>query len=263
MKDYIMNEKEFYLDKFLSQSIPNDNKKDKEDLSDEQSFDNVLAIVESYLKDEWDDSPESVKSKKLEREKNAIIGYETETNYYKSKILDILREKNLLYEAQMIKASMLNTDIDIMLENIDNINDIPNGTYKERLVKTRVGQEFFRKSVLNSYNNRCCITGISNNDLLVASHIKPWRVSNEENERTNPTNGLCLNGLHDKAFDKGLITISRNYKVIISSSLKDTVMDDATAEWFFSYENNTIELPDKFLPNKEFIEYHNDAIFIR
>ncbi len=94
-----MNEKEFYLDKFLSQSIPNDNKKDKEDLSDEQSFDNVLAIVESYLKDEWDDSPESVKSKKLEREKNAIIGYETETNYYKSKILDILREKNLLYEA--------------------------------------------------------------------------------------------------------------------------------------------------------------------
>ena len=64
--------------------------------------------------------------------------------------------------------------------------------------------------------------------LLIASHIKPWKVSDEKTERTNPQNGLCLNALHDKAFDKGLITINKKYEIIISSQLKNTNMDEDT-----------------------------------
>lgn len=116
-------------------------------------------------------------------------------------------------------------------------------------------------SVLNSYGNRCCITGLKKSDLLVASHIKPWKVSNEQTERTNPRNGLCLNSLHDKAFDRGFITIDKKYRIITSGKLKDVEMDQQTQRWFWNYNKQQITLPDKFWPGKEFIEYHNDMIF--
>jgi len=80
-------------------------------------------------------------------------------------------------------------------------------------------------------------------------------------ERTNPSNGLCLNSLHDKAFDRGLITITQDFQIQISNAVKNTDMDDRTREWFMSYKHRQIYLPDKFLPGKEFIEYHNDVIF--
>lgn len=74
-------------------------------------------------------------------------------------------------------------------------------------------------------------------------------------------NGLCLNALHDKAFDRGLITIDKNYRIILSKRLKDVYMDENTRNWFNSYENQKITMPDKFIPGREFIEYHNDMIF--
>lgn len=94
-----------------------------------------------------------------------------------------------------------------------------------------------------------------------ASHIKPWSVSNIKTERTNPSNGLCLNAMHDKAFDRGLITIDKNYRIVNSRYIKDAVMDEKTREWFAFYNGKEIILPDKFLPGKEFIQYHNDVIF--
>ena len=99
-------------------------------------------------------------------------------------------------------------------------------------------------------------------ELLVASHIKPWNVSDEKTERTNPCNGLCLNSLHDKAFDMGLITLNKDYKLIVSKEMKHVSMDTVTKEWFHWYEGKKIILPDKFLPGKSFIEYHNDVIFL-
>lgn len=81
--------------------------------------------------------------------------------------------------------------------DIGGVEEIPAGEYRERMMKQRVGQYFFRMSVLNAYGNRCCINGLKKPELLVASHIKPWNVSDEQTERTNPSNGLCLNSFHD------------------------------------------------------------------
>jgi len=168
----------------------------------------------------------------------------------------------LAYQAQEIKARMMNKKIGDMID-LGDIQEMPSGEYREQMMKTRVGQYFFRMSVLNSYGNRCCITGLDNSKLLIASHIKPWSVSNIKTERTNPSNGLCLNSLHDKAFDKGLITIDIKYRIIISRELKNAEMDEDTRGWFMSYDGREILLPDKFLPGKEFIEYHNDVIYKR
>ena len=97
---------------------------------------------------------------------------------------------------------------------------LPVGTDAARVVKQRVNQKFFREAVLSAYDNKCCITGISIASLLIASHIKPWAESDPKTERVNPSNGLSLNALHDKAFDKGLITVTPNY--IVHASYKIT-----------------------------------------
>lgn len=138
---------------------------------------------------------------------------------------------------------------------------LPQGENVSRNVKTRRGQVFFRKAILNAYHGRCCVTGINRPELLIASYIIPWSNSEYCSERTNPANGLCLNALHDRAFDEGLMTIDENYRIVLSSQLKNTEMKGDTKDWFMSFNGKVIDLPDKFLPNKDFLRYHNDVIF--
>ena len=140
-----------------------------------------------------------------------------------------------------------------------NLN-IPEGLSVEQTVYGRQNQQFFRAAVLSSYQCRCCITGISVPELLIASHIKPWAVSDAKTERTNPHNGLCLNCLHDKAFDRGLMTVLPDFTIRISSR----ILEDRSpgAKWLASCNNSKIEKPERFLPSREFLQYHNDVIFI-
>lgn len=110
---------------------------------------------------------------------------------------------DLAFESELLISKYQNKTIEEISE-ID-LSDIPAGLDKERLVKTRVNQNFFRTTILTAYEQKCCITGLSIPDFLVASHIIPW--SKNKKERLNPRNGLCLNSLHDKAFDKGFLTM--------------------------------------------------------
>lgn len=144
--------------------------------------------------------------------------------------------------------------------NAAEIENIPAG--KEKIVATRqrVNQNFFRRAVLASYKNTCCITGLNNPELLIASHIKAWAASNEV-EKTNPCNGLCLNALHDKAFDKGFITVKPNYQIEISADITDIYNGAAVENFFKVYDKKFIIAPEKFAPAKEFLIYHNDVVF--
>lgn len=135
------------------------------------------------------------------------------------------------------------------------------GETKLREVKTRVNQNVFRQIVIANYSGKCALTGIDITDLLFASHIIPW--SKSEDERLNPENGICLSALYDKAFDKGLIGINERFEVIISSDLKKKSKNDYYVKYFSHLENEKIILPNKYLPNKTFLEYHLDEIFAK
>ncbi len=140
-------------------------------------------------------------------------------------------------------------------------SDIPLGLNRETITRARIGQSFFRNAILANYEEKCCMTGISVPKLLIASHIIPWADANSE-ERTNPSNGLCLNALHDKAFDQGLITVTPDYVIHVSSLLRNsTNIDEAAKALILDKEGEKIILPHKFQPKKEFLEYHNDVIF--
>lgn len=148
----------------------------------------------------------------------------------------------------------------VVHEDIDDVSYIVGG---ERIVqrKERIGHGFFHNAVLSSYEHRCCITGIKVPELLRASHIKPWADSSPE-EKTNPANGLCLNALHDAAFDKGLITVQTNFNICVSAKLKKyEQIDESTRNLLIELEGKTILLPHRFQPAKDFLEYHNDVIF--
>jgi len=163
----------------------------------------------------------------------------------------------LPFESEKLLAKYKNTTVEELSE-ID-FNDLPKeGKVRMQFVKVRVNQNFFRSMILASYDNRCCITGISNRELLVAGHIKPWGL--DEKNRMNPQNGLSLNALHDRAYETGLITILPDFKIKVSSLFKKE-KNDSVRDYFLKYDNEPIFLPKRFLPDKEFLEYHNDVRF--
>lgn len=162
------------------------------------------------------------------------------------------------------EAEKVVTSIDILLtadEQTELI--IPDGINVEARSSSRRGQAFFRSTVLSAYNNTCCITGLDIPKLLQASHIKSWADSNPVTERNNPTNGLCLNYLHHKAFDEGYITIDTDYRILVSSEIKDRCTSQTYQDFFAKYEGKKIILPQRFLPSTEMIIQHNSLYFGR
>ena len=126
-------------------------------------------------------------------------------------------------------------------------------------VRVRRGQALFRESVLAAYGGRCCITGLDDPLLLNASHIVPWR--DDPDNRLNPRNGLCLSALHDRAFDRGLIALDRNLRLVLSDQLQ-SIDSPFVHSCFGDYAGKTISLPTRFGPRIEFVDYHRDHIFL-
>jgi len=163
------------------------------------------------------------------------------------------------FESELLLANIQNKTIEELYE-LDDSDIHFAGKTKEQVVKTRVNQNFFRSMILAAYDNRCCITGIQIPDLLIAGHIKPW--SKDEKNRLNPRNGIAINGLHDKAFEKGLITITPEYRILVSSVLQKLKGDKEIDSLFLRFHDKPMIQPSRFLPDQEFLTYHNNERFI-
>lgn len=166
---------------------------------------------------------------------------------------------SLAFESERLLANLTHQS----LEELNGLKeeDLPkDGLEREQIVKVRVNQRFFRTTVLTSYASRCCITGLAIPVLLSASHIAPW--AKDPNNRMNPRNGLCLNLLHHKAFDAGLITITPEFRVRVSASLATSTTPEANETFFARYDNQLAQLPRRFLPDASLLEWHNKTVFI-
>jgi hypothetical protein len=125
------------------------------------------------------------------------------------------------------------------------------------LVKQRIKQDFFRRSVLSSYGGKCCISGVSDARFLVASHIVAWK--DDASIRLHPGNGLCLSTIHDKAFDKYLFALSDDHRIILSKQLKNA-KDKFLQDVFWAIEDHAITLPEKFVPEPVFLQRHREKM---
>ena len=127
-------------------------------------------------------------------------------------------------------------------------------TERTSIVVSRLSQGFFRRMILASYRSTCAITGINDEKLLIAGHIVPWSV--RQDLRMNPHNGICLNALHDKAFDSGLITIGEKFEIIFSS-----IMKKETRFALEQFGESKFNFPEKFAPDAAFLAYHRESVF--
>lgn len=160
-------------------------------------------------------------------------------------------------DAETAYADMIGPDVsDIEVEL-----SAPDGpTEVARVVRTRRVQAFFRAAVLASYDYRCALSEISIPELLNASHIVPWKVSVER--RADPRNGLALNALFDRAFDRGLITFDENLRTVLSSRLRCADPPILHRQAFLEIEGRELRLPSRFAPDMEAVRYHREHVFM-
>lgn len=136
----------------------------------------------------------------------------------------------------------------------------PNGpTESVRTIRARRVQSFFRAAVLSGYNFRCALTRLAVPELLTASHIIPW--SENVARRADPQNGICLNALHDRAFDRGLIAIDDDYRVIVSPRIAKLTGDSFAARALGSMAGRKLALPERFEPDPSALAWHRRYIF--
>ncbi len=140
---------------------------------------------------------------------------------------------------------------DFLFEDIEEIlgNEISIDTEKEEMVKCRIGQGKFREQLIE-YWKGCSVTNFKKTELLIASHIKAWRSSNNK-ERLDQFNGLLLIPNLDKLFDKGYISFDNNGKIIISNDLKNY-------ELLGVNPNMKINIKEE---HKKYLEFHRSDVF--
>lgn len=160
--------------------------------------------------------------------------------------------EKLAYESEILIAEFSKKTIEEIGE-ID-INELPMGKEREAIIKQRVNQSFFRTTVLNSYDFKCCISGVKNIELLEACHIVDWSL--DSINRTNPKNGLCMNPFFHRAYDKHLLSITPDLTIVVSDKLLQNVDSESFKEYLNNLFGKKICLPNKFQPQKDFLEIH-------
>lgn len=133
------------------------------------------------------------------------------------------------------------------------IKDLPRSTEAERLVVQRIGQDIFRSRLMTYWGGQCPLTGISNPELLRASHIKPWAKCDDDAERLDVHNGLLLSALWDAAFDSGLVTFNDGGMPIFSPQLHDQARVEL--RW-----QMPVKLTDR---HRAKLQWHREQIFIK
>lgn len=171
----------------------------------------------------------------------------------------INNKEQLIFESEKILANKEKVSIEEKYSETLKGTEHLKGEYKLREVKTRINQDVFRDIVLANYDSKCAITGIDIAPLLKASHIIPW--SKNEKERLNPENGICLSALYDCAYDKGYIGINKKFEIVLSTELKKKSKQDYYSKHFAELAGSRIQMPKKYFPKKEFLDYHLDTVF--
>ena len=96
---------------------------------------------------------------------------------------------------------------------------LPNVTERSGLVTSRVGQGAYRKRIIHRWEYQCAVTGFSKLEVLIASHILPWKIATDE-ERLDVDNGLLLSPTYDALFDRHLISFEKNGSIVLSDCIE-------------------------------------------
>jgi len=149
---------------------------------------------------------------------------------------------------------LLNYDIQLndLIEEVD--YGIENA---KKEIAVRLKQSKFRKEVLRNFNYKCCLTGIEETGLLVASHIVPWASKIES--RLDPKNGLCLSVMYDKLFDLGYFSFDDTLKTIITTRVRR--LSPPTQAILKGIQGRKVSNPLHYPIETRYLEFHRRNIF--
>ena len=201
---------------------------------------NIDGIPTSYLQNGYC-------SAALKSYQEFLIGY-----VYEQELLTVFDEHKG-DEADVVEK--LNRDIIYPKFLLDGL-DKKEGKDVIRSVRVRVNQGVFRLMILKIYNESCCITGLNIPTVNRASHIIPW--ADDHDIRLDPKNGLCLSATYDAAFDKHLISLDEDYRIIISKNISDHYKSDIVKQYFQRKVGDKITLPSSYYPKQEYLEIHRN-----
>lgn len=135
------------------------------------------------------------------------------------------------------------------------INQIPDETEREQVVRSRVGQGRFRESLIRYWNGECAISGVNHPAILTASHIRPWRSSSNA-QRLDTFNGLLLLAQYDRLFDFGLISFDDSGQIMVSKAFPRDLWQRSG----IGGEARITKLDER---HKEHLDYHRICRFVR
>lgn len=168
-------------------------------------------------------------------------------------LTDFQLKKNVPSEF-IFRIEMLSSEIDAFKEVREHAGEYKtlDKTEQEQIVVSRLGQGNFRRNVIRLWGS-CSVTGLQSVTLLRASHIKPWKDSDNQ-ERLNPFNGLLLIPDYDFLFDRGYITFKNNGSVLISQRLSPFACK------VFDVDDD-LQLRNVFPESKEYLDFHRSEVF--
>ena len=155
------------------------------------------------------------------------------------------------------RLSKVNFEPEDMFPDNDPLDDLE-GLDVRREVKTRKGHTQWAKIIRAEYRHQCCLTGLEVPQVLRASHIVGW--AEDKKNRLNPENGLLLSATYDAAFDKHLISLDEDYRMIVSPVLRDHYNSESAKEFFLSKEGRAISRPIKYSPDQVLLQKHREKL---
>ena len=216
-------------------------------------------IREEGYKSYGNESIESIKAKYKNTENKPLIQVGTTIESISEKDNEGILLGEVLTAVRVVKTyydyvmTLDSTNCKDLAESIDNeMEELQlKGEVKEAVVKLRVNQNAFRNLLLNKFEH-CALCKVNQPELLVASHIKPWRNSSPE-EKLDRDNGFLMCPNHDLLFDRGLISFDDDGNILISSKLTKESRDSLGIK-----DDLKIQLSER---NKEYLQYHRENIF--
>jgi predicted restriction endonuclease len=153
------------------------------------------------------------------------------------------------------RVAEIDTTEQSIIDTLSSDTSIP-VTTRQQIIQARVGQGDFRKELFDRYDGKCVVTGIDLSQMLIASHIKPWAVSDNQ-ERLSADNGLLLSANFDKLFDLGLITFKNTGEMLVSRNVNEYNRKRIGIE-------NGMKVELKATVNTLInLEYHRDMLFVK
>ncbi|MFW1974037.1 HNH endonuclease [Acinetobacter bereziniae] len=167
----------------------------------------------------------------------------------------------LTNDAELILKQIMGTDdksLETILPQLElaETNQSYYGEERQVTISQRIRQNFFRSTILSNFEERCCISGLAEPRLLIASHIVSW--VRAPDKRLSPHNGLCLSALYDRAFDRHLMTLNDQLEVQLSPKLRKIAETTRLSIGLLEVEGKAITPPIRFGIDMDLLKQHHD-----